>query len=136
MSTPRPLEVPVGAPTFFTDRDLGRLAFPDGLRVAGLTVVTIFEHYGVEESQSVPDDEWLAEAARRGWPVLCCDSKHCRRRRPAERAALLESGVREFVLNGNVSAAENVVRFVHNLRAIVDACRTVDDCALRGDSGR
>lgn len=36
---------------------------PDGLRAAGLSVVTIFEHYGVEESQSVADDVWLPEAA-------------------------------------------------------------------------
>ncbi|MBW0089664.1 hypothetical protein I4I73_02120 [Pseudonocardia sp. KRD-184] len=119
MSTPRRPDTP----TFFTDRDLGRLAFPDGLRAAGLTVVTIFEHYGVEESQTVVDDVWLPEAARRGWPVLCCDSKHRKRRRPAERAALLDSGVREFVLNGNVPAAENVARVLQNLPAIVAACR-------------
>ncbi len=122
MSTPKPPD-PIGdLPTFFTDRDLGRLAFPDGLRAAGLSVVTIFEHYGVEESQSVADDEWLPETARRGWPVLCCDSKHRKRRRPAERAALLDSGVREFVLNGNVPATENVARVLQNLNAIVTAC--------------
>jgi hypothetical protein len=85
----------------------------------GLSIVTIFEHYGIEASQAVQDDEWLPEAARRGWPVLCCDSKH---RRPAERAALLDSGVQEFVLNGNVPAAENVARVMHNLAAIVVAC--------------
>lgn len=69
------------------------------------------------------DDEWLPEAARRGWPVLCCDSKHCKRRRPAERATLLDSRVREFVLNGNVPAAENVARVMYNLADIIDACR-------------
>lgn len=84
--------------------------------------MTIFEHYGVEESQSVADDEWLPETARRGWPVLCCDSKHRKRRRPAERAALIDSGVREFVLNGNVAATENVARVLQNLTAIVTAC--------------
>ncbi len=122
MSTPKPPDLPHNLPTFFTDRDLGRLAFPDGLRAGGLTIVTIFEHYGIEASQAVLDDEWLPEAARRGWPVLCCDSKHRKRRRPAERAALLDSGVREFVLNGNVPAAENVTRVLRNLSAIVDAC--------------
>ena len=71
----------------------------------------------------VPDDEWMVEAARHGWPVLCCDSRHRKRRRPAERAALLNSGVREFVLNGNVSASENVARVIHNLGDIVAACR-------------
>lgn len=122
MSTPKPPDPPGDLPTFFTDRDLGRLAFPDGLRAAGLNVVTIFEHYGIEESQSVADHDWLPETARRGWPVLCCDSKHRKRRRPAERAALLDSGVREFVLNGNVPAAENVARVLRNLNAIVVAC--------------
>ena len=108
--------------TFFNDRDLVRLAFPDGLRAAGLTIVTIFEHYGIEASEVVLDHEWLPEAARRGWPVLCCDSKHRKRRRPAERAALLESGAREFVLNGNVPATENVTRVLRNLPSIVAAC--------------
>jgi PIN like domain len=122
VSIPKPPDLPGDLPTFFTDRDLGRLAFPDGLRAAGLSVVTIFEHYGIEASQSVADDVWLPEAAHRGWPVLCCDSKHRKRRRPAERAALLDSGVREFVLNGNVAAAENVSRLMHNLTAIIAAC--------------
>ncbi len=84
--------------------------------------MTIFEHYRIEASQTVADDVWLPEAARHGWPVLCCDSKHRKRRRPAERAALLDSGVREFVLNGNVPAVENVARMMHNLVAI--AART------------
>lgn len=122
MSTPKPPELPGDLPTFFTDRDLGRLALPEGLRAAGLRVVTIFEHYGIEASQTVQDDDWLSEAARRGWPVLCCDSKHRKRRRPAERAALLDGGVREFVLNGNVQAAVNVSRVLHNLAAIVAVC--------------
>ncbi|MGH3615124.1 MAG: hypothetical protein ACRDRK_21530 [Pseudonocardia sp.] len=56
MPTPKPPELPEDLPTFFTDRDLGRLAFPKGLRAAGLTVVTLFEHYGIEASQTVQDD--------------------------------------------------------------------------------
>lgn len=48
--------------------------------------------------------------------------QHRKRRRPAERAALLDSGVREFVLNGNVAATENVSRVLVNLTAIVIAC--------------
>ena len=66
MSRPKPPERSGNLPTFFTDRDLGRLAFPDGLRAAGLAVVTIFDHYGVEASQTVADDKWRPEAARRG----------------------------------------------------------------------
>jgi len=112
----------VELPTFFIDRDLGRIAFPDGLRAAGLSIVTIAEHYGVQASEQIEDETWMFEAAEHDWPVFCCDSKHRKRRRPAERAALLDSGLREFVLNGNVTAQENVVRVRANLEAIATAC--------------
>ncbi|MGH4019764.1 MAG: hypothetical protein ACRDT0_11115 [Pseudonocardiaceae bacterium] len=58
------------------DRDLGRKAFPEGLRAAGMSVVTIAEHYGVEGSEVVEDETWMLEAAGSGWPVFCCDAKH------------------------------------------------------------
>ncbi len=122
MSTPKQPEQAAEVPTFFIDRDLGRIAFPAGLRAAGLTVVTLAEHYGVVESEAVTDEEWMFEAARRSWPVFCCDSKHRRRRRPAERRALLDSGLKEFVFNGNVVAQENVRRALANLDRIVAAC--------------
>lgn len=122
MSTPKQPDRDLELLTFFIDRDLGRLAFPGGLRAAGLSVVTLAEHYGVDESGNVADEVWMFEAARNGWPVFCCDSKHRKRRRPAERAALLESGVREFVLNGNVMAQENVTRVLANLDTIAAAC--------------
>jgi len=35
---------------------------------------------------------------------------------------LLESGLREFILNGNVLAQENVTRVLANLDAIATAC--------------
>ena len=60
---------------------------------------------------------------------------HRKRRRPAERAALLDSGVQEFVLNGNVPAAENVTRVMHNLEAIVTACRSPGPLRLPGPPG-
>lgn len=52
-------------------------------------------------------------------------------RRPAERAALLDSGVREFVLNGNVPAAENIARVMYNLATIVAACRLLGPFVYR-----
>ena len=121
MRTPKQPDSP-DVPTFFIDRDLGRIAFPEGLRAAGLRVVTLAEHYGVPADQQVQDHTWMIEAARRGWPVFGCDSKHRKRRRPAERTALIESGLRLFVLNGQVSAAENVARVLANLDAIHEAC--------------
>ena len=122
MSTPKPPDG-LDLPTFFIDRDLGRIAFPAGLRAAGLVLVTIAEHYGIQASEQVEDEVWMFEAAAHDWPVFCCDSKHRKRRRPAERAALLGSGLREFVLNGNVTAQENVARVVANLGSIAVACR-------------
>ncbi len=96
MSTPKPPDG-VELPTFFIDRDLGRIAFPDGLRAAGLSIVTIAEHYGVQASEQIEDETWMFEAAEHDWPVFCCDSQHRKRRRPAERAALLSSGLRELM---------------------------------------
>ncbi len=64
----------------------------------------------------------MVEAASRGWPVLGCDSKHRKRRRPAERAALIESQLKLFILNGQVSALENVERVLANIDAIYQAC--------------
>lgn len=124
MSTPTPPSGHSGRPTFFIDRDLGRHAFPEGLRQAGLSVVTLAEHYGIPRDQEVADPQWMLEAAQHGWPVLGCDSKHRRRRRPAERAVLIEASVQNFILNGSITAAENVERVVHNLAAIIATCDT------------
>lgn len=121
MSTPTP---PSGHLTFFIDRDLGRHAFPEGLRQAGLIVVTLAEYYGIPRDQEIPDHQWMSEAAQRGWPVLGCDSQHRRRRRPAERAVLIDAGAQNFIIDGSVSAVENVERVVHNLAAILAACDT------------
>ncbi|MGH3921450.1 MAG: hypothetical protein ACRDTT_00990 [Pseudonocardiaceae bacterium] len=70
MSTPKPPNGQAGGLTFFIDRDLGRHAFPEGLRRAGLVVVTMAEHYGVPHDQDMLDHEWMVEAARHHWPVL------------------------------------------------------------------
>jgi hypothetical protein len=124
VSTPKRPEDAADRPTFFIDRDLGRIAFPASLRAAGLTVVTLAEHYGVPADEQVQDHDWMLEASRHGWPVFGCDSKHRKRRRPAERAALLESGLQLFILNGQVSASENVARVLTSLDAIYSACAT------------
>jgi hypothetical protein len=76
VSAPKRLDPDPELLTFFIDRDLGRLAFPGGLRAAGLSVVTLAEHYGVDESENVADEVWMFEAACNDWPVFCCDSKH------------------------------------------------------------
>jgi PIN like domain len=121
--TPKRPDSTADRPTFFIDRDLGRIAFPNGLRAAGLSVVTLAEHYGVPADQQVEDHAWMIEAAGHSWPVFGCDSKHRKRRRPAERAALIGSGLQLFVLNGQVTAAENVARVLANLDDVYAACR-------------
>jgi PIN like domain len=102
VSTPTPPSGHSGRPTFFIDRDLGRHAFPEGLRQAGLSVVTLAEHYGIPRDQKVADHQWMLEAAQHSWPVLGCDS----------------------ILNGSITAAENVERVMHNLAAIIVTCDT------------
>jgi len=119
--TPTP---PNGHLTFFIDRDLGRHAFPEGLRQAGLIVVTLAEYYGIPRDEEIPDHQWMVDAAQHGWPVLGCDFQRRRRRRPAERAVLIDAGVQNFILDGSVSAVENVERVVRNLAAILAACDT------------
>lgn len=69
------------------------------------------------EASCVGNEFWMFEAAREDWPVFCLDAKHRKGSRPAERTALLGSGLREFVLDGNILAQDNVTR----ARAKVDA---------------
>lgn len=65
-----------------------------------------------------PDAEWLAEVGRRGWLVITKD-KHIRYR-TAERQALLEAGVRAFVLTATgLSGEENAAALVRALPRMV-----------------
>lgn len=80
------------AEVFFVDRSLGRRWVPEALARAGLRVELHDQHF----APSAPDVEWLQEAGRRGWIVVTRDDAI--RRRPLERRALLEAGVRVFVV--------------------------------------
>lgn len=73
-----------------------------------------------------PDVEWLARAGREGWVVLTRDDMI--RRRENEKATLIDSGVRVFVLTGGhlggpemakafVSALAKMERLVRKQRA-------------------
>jgi hypothetical protein len=83
-------------PDFFIDRSLGRRAVPDALRGCGLVVHTMASVYGEEMGQGLRDETWLRDAGQRGWIVLMKDDAI--RRRPAERDALTEEGVRAFCI--------------------------------------
>jgi hypothetical protein len=92
------------------------------LRASGLIVHTLASVYGEERGQGVYDEEWLALAGERGWAVLMKDDSI--RRRPAELAALRETGVKAFcVTNANLTGEEQARRLVAHRHRIVQRCR-------------
>jgi PIN like domain len=98
---------------FFTDRDLGAEVFPRILREAGLTVHRHVDHFRPD----APDEEWLPEAARRGWIVLSSDKAILHN--PLERDAVMRSGAPLFVLIGGDAPAAALARnFVNTLPAV------------------
>lgn len=87
--------------TLFVDRDAWSAKLDAALRAAGIPFIAhrdVFAH-------NTPDEEWLAEAGRRGWLVFTRDQNI--RRRPDELKALRGAGVILFALtSGNLSAQE------------------------------
>jgi hypothetical protein len=109
-------------PEFFIDRSLGRKHLAEALRDLGLVVHTMASIYGEERAQRLPDQRWLRDAGANGWVVLMKDDAI--RRRPAEREALTEAGVRAFCLtNAQLRAAEQTARFVDNRHRIIRQAR-------------
>jgi hypothetical protein len=91
------------------------------LRASGLIVHTLASVYGEERGQGVHDEEWLALAGERGWPVLMKDDSI--RRRPAELAALRAAAVRAFcVTNANLTGAQQAARLVTHRHRIIQRC--------------
>jgi len=99
---------PLPEPVLFLDECLGSTDVPEALRALGATVELLHEHFPAH----TPDESWLREVGRRGWVVLTKDQRL--RRRKAEHAALLQSGVAAFVLtSGNLTGQETAEAFVH-----------------------
>jgi hypothetical protein len=119
VSTPPP--PPEGLPRFFLDRSVGRKIVPTGLRQAGIELVTLAERYGVPADEQVTDVQWMRDAAAHDEAVLMCDDA-IRKRNPAERAVLMETRLRAFVVSSQISGDEVVTRFTSNLSAIERAC--------------
>ena len=112
---------PDGLPDLFLDRSLGRIKVPRLLRVAGLRLITLSEHYGIPADEGVADDEWLELAGHRGWIVFMKDTRI--RHNRAEREAVKAHRVRCFCLaNQNLAGDEMATRFLANLAAIERAC--------------
>lgn len=78
--------------------------------------------YGEQAGQRIADERWLRDIGAKGWIVLMKDDAI--RRRPAERDALVEAGVRAFCLtNAQLRAAEQTERFVSNRHRIIQRAR-------------
>jgi hypothetical protein len=106
---------------FFVDRSLGK-SIVVALREAGLSVHSMADVYGEEEAQRLPDEVWLRDAGRNNWAVLTKDDAI--RRRPAERDALIEAGVRVFCLTAaQLRGSEQIERFLVNRERIVRQAR-------------
>ena len=104
-------------PQFFLDRSLGK-SIAEALRAAGLAVHTMASVYGEDRAQKLPDHVWLRDAGRNGWVVLTKDDAI--RRRPAEREAMIDAGVRVFCLtSAQLRGSEQAARFVDNRHRII-----------------
>lgn len=101
--------------TFFTDRDLGKLV-PRILRENDLVVEPYFDHF--PERVKVPDNEWLALVAEKGWVALSHDD-NIRRDREAVRTIMEHKG-RLFILRGSVTSRELASLFLEAAESVLD----------------
>lgn len=112
---------PEQQPEFFVDRSLGK-SIVEALRDVGLTVHSMADVYGEKRAQRLADEVWLRDAGENNWIVLTKDDAI--RRRPAERDALTEAGVRAFSLtSAQLRGAEQIERFVNNQDRILRQAR-------------
>jgi predicted nuclease of predicted toxin-antitoxin system len=97
----------------FLDRNLGKKTIAAALHQAGATVQVHDDHF----PPNARDEEWLSEVGRRGWVILTKDTRI--RYREIERMALMNAGVRAFVLTAkNLQGSEMASVFVKALPAI------------------
>jgi PIN like domain len=109
------------SPEFFVDRSLGK-SIVEGLRAAGLTVLSMADVYGEERAQLLPDEVWLRDAGEKGWVVLTKDDAI--RRRPAERDAMIAAAVRVFCLTtAQLRGTEQTERFIASRHRILRQSR-------------
>jgi hypothetical protein len=77
---------------FFIDRSLGRRWVAEALARSGLRSEIHDAHF----ASNAQDVEWLRVVGERGWIVLTKDDRI--RRNPPEQRAVLEAGLRVFVI--------------------------------------
>ena len=94
-------------PTFFTDRDLGRL-FPQMLTDEGINVARHCDYF----KDNTIDPEWLEEAGQYKWFCLSRDKKI--RYNPKEKEAVMRGSVGLFLLIGkNVTHKDLAINFIN-----------------------
>jgi hypothetical protein len=99
--------------TFFLERSLGGDFILNEFRKAGLTV----EPHSNWFRHDTPDTKWLPEVGKKNWVVLMRDQRIGKR--PLELQALLNSGVKAFVLvTGELKNKENARIFIKAMPAI------------------
>ncbi|MGD0093570.1 MAG: hypothetical protein ABSE73_26980 [Planctomycetota bacterium] len=104
---------------FFIDECLGQ-GVGEALKKAGAEV----RFYGVDIPRGTPDAVWLATIGEKKW--ICLTKDKAIRRRPQERKALEEAGVKAFVLtSGNLPGAEMAALFANNLRRMEKMARNI-----------
>ena len=108
-------------PHVYLDRSIGRTKVADGLRAAGLEVITSVDVYN-ERDEHVPDEDWLEVVGVRGWVALTKDKSI--RRHPSELNALLQYGARCLCFsNAQLTADQALERFLRALPEISAACQ-------------
>jgi predicted nuclease of predicted toxin-antitoxin system len=101
-------------PPFYVDESLSQVFLPEALRQRGFTVYRVTDKF----ERGVTDPEWLPVAGENGWIVLTKDKAI--RKRPNEMTALVNSGVRAFVLSaGEITGPDQATLFVRVLPQIV-----------------
>jgi predicted nuclease of predicted toxin-antitoxin system len=112
-------------PTFFVDRSLGGKIVPEALRDAGASVVAL----GALFPPDAKDEEWLARCGVEGWVVLTRDKRL--RYRPAEIAALRESGCLVFVLTaGEMTGPSMAEVLTRHLARMTEIAMTAERPAI------
>ena len=83
--------------------------------------VTNLGEFGEAAGQRIEDVAWMPEVAAAGEAVLMSDSIH--KKKAEEARVLRDCGLRAFIVNAQLPAAETVRRFTVSLQAIERACR-------------
>lgn len=97
--------------TYFTDRNLGK-QFPAILRKAGVRVERFDDHF----AHNLADEVWLAAVALREWVAITHDANI--RRRPNQRAAVLDGGLGLIVIVGKLPFPELATHFAHSIAVV------------------